>query len=248
MKLVSWNVNGLRAVLNKGFNDFVKRENPDVLCLQETKIDPSFQFELPGYHASFNYAEKKGYSGVAIFSKVKPISVTKGIGHLLDSEGRALTAEFPDFYLVNVYTPNAKDDLSRVPLRHKDWDPAFLKHCKALEKKKPVIFCGDLNVAHEEIDLKNFKANRGKKGFTDEEREGFTNFVKAGFIDTFRTLHPTTEKYSWWSYFGGARERNVGWRIDYFLASQSLKQKIKSADILDKVTGSDHAPVILEMK
>ncbi len=248
MKLISWNVNGLRAVLNKGFLDFIKKEDPDILCLQETKIDAGVKLELPShYDMHWNFAEKKGYSGVAIFSKIKPISVTKGIGQALDSEGRVLTVEFEKFYLVNVYTPNSKDDLSRIPIRHKDWDPAFLKHCQMLEKKKPVVFCGDLNVAHEQIDLKNWKSNEGKKGYTKEEREGFSNFIKAGFVDTFRSLYPKKEQYSWWSYMGGARSRNVGWRIDYFLISNALKKKVLDAKILDDVMGSDHCPVTLEL-
>jgi exodeoxyribonuclease III len=250
MKIVSWNVNGIRAVMKKGFLDFVEKENPDILCLQEIKAHPEqVDIELKDYpYHYWNSAERKGYSGTAIFSKKEPISVSKGIGHELDNEGRVITLEFDYFYLVTVYTPNAKDDLSRIPLRYKEWDPMFLKHCKKLEKKKPVIFCGDLNVAHEPIDLKNDKANKGKKGFTLEEREGFSNFVNAGFIDTFRNLYPEKEKYSWWSYMGGARSRNVGWRIDYFLISESLKNELKDSFILNEVLGSDHCPVMLELK
>lgn len=250
MKIVSWNVNGIRAILKKGFSDFLKQEDPDVVCIQETKANPEqvdLVMEDYPYHY-WNSAERKGYSGVAIFSKVKPISVKKGIGHEVDNEGRVLTAEFEEFYLVTVYTPNGKDDLSRIPLRHKEWDPLFLEHCKNLEKKKPVIFCGDLNVAHKPIDLKNDKANEGRKGYTQEEREGFSNFLEKGFIDTFRHFYPEEEKYSWWSYMGGARNRNVGWRIDYFLISNSFVDRIKDSFILNDVMGSDHCPVGIKLK
>lgn len=251
MKLISWNVNGIRSVMKKGFVESIKQLDPDVICLQEVKahseqiehtlVDMGYEYE------HWNSAQKKGYSGVALFSKIKPISITEGIGHDVDNEGRVITAEFDDFYVVTVYTPNAKDDLSRIPLRHKEWDPLFLKHCKELEKKKPVIFCGDLNVAHEPIDLKNDKANQGKKGYTLEEREGFTNFINAGFIDTFRYLHPDTEKYSWWSIRSGARARNVGWRIDYFLISSSLKDRLMNAMIHNEIMGSDHCPIGIEI-
>jgi exodeoxyribonuclease III len=252
MKLISWNVNGIRAVLKKDFMSDLTKIDPDILCIQETKARPEqVQHNLKslGYNYEYwNSAEKKGYSGVAIFSKKEPLSVKKGIGQKLDDEGRVLTIEFEDFYVVTVYTPNAKDDLSRIPDRYYEWDPGFLKHCKNLENKKPVIFCGDLNVAHEPIDLKNNKANEGNKGYTKEEREGFSNFINAGFIDTFRYLHPDEEKYSWWSYMGGARSRNVGWRIDYVCISKSLKNRLQEAFILNEVTGSDHCPVGIILK
>lgn len=251
MKIVSWNVNGIRAVLNKGFMDSIKKLNPEILCLQETKAQEDqikINLEELGFkEMHLNSAERKGYSGVAILTKKSPIKVTKGINQPLDNEGRVLTAEYESFYLVTVYTPNAKDDLSRIPDRYNDWDPAFLKHCRELEKTKPVIFCGDLNVAHEEIDLKNNKPNEGKKGFTKEERKGFSNFVKAGFIDTFRYQHPKEEKYSWWTYMGGARSRNVGWRIDYVCISNSIKDKLKNSTIHNEIMGSDHCPVGIEI-
>lgn len=265
MKYISWNVNGIRAWKDKeGVLDFLAKENPDVLCLQETKIDQDggefFSIGAQGEEKSnqtfdafpyeyWNSAEKKGYSGTALFSKKEPLSVSYGIGHELDNEGRVITAEFPHYYLVTVYTPNSKDDLSRLPLRYKEWDVQFLKHLKKLEKKKPVLICGDLNVAHTEIDLARPDANKttakkpGKAGFTDQERERFGDFLEAGFIDTYRTLYPERIQYSWWSYRGFAREGNVGWRIDYFLASDSLKKNITDAIIYDQVTGSDHCPV-----
>lgn len=252
MKIVSWNVNGIRAVMKKGFIDYMKELDADIICLQETKAHPEqvdSQIEKLSYkHKYWNSAERPGYSGVAIFSKTEPLSIKYGIGHPVDNEGRVITAEYDKFYLVTVYTPNAKDDLSRIPLRYNEWDPQFLKHCKELEKTKPVIFCGDLNVAHQEIDLKNDKANRGKKGFTDEERERFTDFVNAGFIDTFRELYPNEEKYSWWTYMGKARDRNVGWRIDYFLISKELLPNLKDAKIHNEIFGSDHCPVSIEIK
>lgn len=263
MKIYSWNVNGIRAVVKKGlFVPFIEKYQPDILCLQETKAEQGqAQIDIEGYEEYWNSAEKKGYSGTAIFSKIKPISVINGFvdgiaekhGLAADSygdpakEGRVITAEFEKFYTVTVYTPNAKDDLSRIPLRHNQWDPAFLEHCKELEKKKPVLFCGDLNVAHTEDDLARPGPNRGKKGFTDEEREGFDNFEKAGFVDTFRLFTKGNGHYTWWSNFGGARARNVGWRIDYFLASKSLKPSIKSAEIHADVMGSDHCPVSIEL-
>ena len=259
MKLYSWNVNGIRAVLKKGtFQSFMEEHKPDVVCLQETKAERSqVEIELPGYHEYWNSAIKKGYSGTAIFSKKEPIKVTNGYPHEFakryqfadelerDSadEGRVITAEFEKFYVVTVYTPNAKEDLSRLPLRHKHWDPAFLAYCKLLEKKKPVIFCGDLNVAHTELDLANPKPNRGKKGFTDEEREGFQNFVDAGFIDTLRMFKQGNGHYSWWSHFAKSRDRNIGWRIDYVLASEALRKSVKDAAIHADVMGSDHCPV-----
>ncbi|MCH8519819.1 MAG: exodeoxyribonuclease III [Nanoarchaeota archaeon] len=252
--IFSWNVNGIRAILNKGFYDFVKEFEPDVLCLQETKAyEEQVKMNMSEFGYEYEYwnsADKKGYSGVAIFSKIKPIDIIYGIEglELSNSEGRVLTCEFENYYVVTVYTPNAKDDLSRIPLRYEEWDPAFLRFCKQLEMKKPVIFCGDLNVAHEPIDLKNDKANVGKKGFTYEEREGFSNFIEAGFIDTFRELYPQEEKYSWWTYMGGARSRNVGWRIDYVCISKILNENLIDAKIHNDVMGSDHCPVSVILK
>jgi exodeoxyribonuclease-3 len=259
MKFYSWNVNGIRAVVKKGtFQAFVKEHKPDVLCLQETKAEQGqAEVDLAGYHEYWNSAVKKGYSGTAIFSKREPLDVIKGFPKEFarkfsfadelkrDSadEGRVITAEFEKFYVVTVYTPNAKDDLSRLPLRHKHWDPAFLAYCKQLEKKKPVLFCGDLNVAHTELDLANPKPNKGKKGFTVEEREGFQNFLDAGFIDTFRMFTEGNGHYSWWSNFSNARSRNVGWRIDYWLVSEKLRKQVKKAEIHTDVMGSDHCPV-----
>lgn len=259
MKFYSWNVNGIRAVVKKGtFQAFVKEHKPDVLCLQETKAEQGqAEVDLAGYHEYWNSAVKKGYSGTAIFSKREPLDVIKGFPKEFakkfsfadelkrDSadEGRVITAEFEKCYVVTVYTPNAKDDLSRLPLRHKHWDPAFLAYCKQLEKKKPVLFCGDLNVAHTELDLANPKPNRGKKGFTVEEREGFQNFLDAGFIDTFRMFTEGNGHYSWWSNFSNARSRNVGWRIDYWLVSEKLRKQVKKAEIHTDVMGSDHCPV-----
>lgn len=231
---------------------------PDILCLQETKaMQGQAVIDMQGYTEYWNSAEKKGYSGTAIFSKLKPIKVMNALpddickkyGLIADNygnpntEGRVIAAEFDDFYVVTVYTPNAKDDLSRIPLRHKQWDPAFLAYCQQLEKHKPVVFCGDLNVAHTEDDLANPKPNRGKKGFTDEEREGFQNFIDAGFIDTLRMFKQGNGFYTWWSHFANSRERNVGWRIDYFLVSNVLKSKVKSAEIHPKIMGSDHCPI-----
>ncbi|HSE61158.1 MAG TPA: exodeoxyribonuclease III [Candidatus Saccharimonadales bacterium] len=263
MKIYSWNVNGIRAVIRKEqFKPFFEKENPDIVCLQETKAQQGQAvIDLPGYEEYWNSAQKAGYSGTAIFTKIKPKSVTNGFPddlakkyNLIDelerdssSEGRVLTAEFDKFYVVTVYTPNAKDDLSRIPLRHKQWDPAFLAYCKELEKTKPVIFCGDLNVAHTEDDLANPKPNRGKKGFTDEEREGFQNFLDAGFVDTFRMFTKGNGHYSWWSHFANSRARNVGWRIDYFLVSSALKDKVKEAKIHTDIMGSDHCPVSITL-
>lgn len=259
MKIYSWNVNGIRAVWNKGmFQEFIKEHQPDILCLQETKAQPEqSEVDLPEYTEFWNSAEKKGYSGTAIFTKVKPLAVINGFPEDIikkygvtgdvygdpNKEGRVMAAEFDSFYVLTVYTPNAKDDLSRIPLRHKSWDPAFLAYAKQLEKKKPVIFCGDLNVAHTEDDLANPKPNRGKKGFTDEERSGFQNFVDAGFVDTFRMFTQGNGHYSWWSHFAKSRERNVGWRIDYFLVSKSIKEKVKAAEIHASSMGSDHCPI-----
>lgn len=264
MKIYSWNVNGIRAVINKGaFQEFVNNHQPEILCLQETKAQQGQAvIDMPGYEEYWNSAEKKGYSGTAIFTKVKPLSVMNGFadgiaekyGLTKDDygdpakEGRVISAEFDDFYVVTVYTPNAKDNLSRLGLRHKQWDPAFLAHVKELEKKKPVIFCGDLNVAHTEDDLARPKPNVGKKGFTDEEREGFQNFIDAGFVDTFRMFTKGNGYYTWWNYFAKARERNVGWRIDYFLISESLKNKIKAAEVHMDQMGSDHCPVSINIE
>lgn len=257
--LISWNVNGIRAVLKKGFLDFIKTYDPDILCLQETKAERGqAEIDLPQYEEYWNSAEHKGYSGTAIFTKVKAQSVANGFVDKLDErfgltgdnygnplkEGRVITAEFEKFYIVTVYTPNSKPELTRLALRYKHWDPAFLAHCKMLEKKKPVIFCGDLNVAHEEIDLARPKQADGTHGFTKEEREGFGKFLQAGFIDTFREFHPAEAgHYSWWTHWANARARNVGWRIDYVLASKELKKKIINTFILKDVLGSDHCPV-----
>ncbi|HEU4830643.1 MAG TPA: exodeoxyribonuclease III [Candidatus Saccharimonadales bacterium] len=264
MKLYSWNVNGIRAVINKGtFQTFVAEHQPDILCLQETKAkEGQAEIDLPEYHEYWNSADKAGYSGTAIFSKVKPLSVINGFTDAIaekyelagDSygdpakEGRVISAEFEDFYVVTVYTPNSKGDLSRLPLRDKQWDPAFLEHVKALEVHKPVLFCGDLNVAHAEIDLANPKPNVGKHGFTTEERAGFDKMLEAGFIDTFRTKYPEkTDAYTWWTHWANARARNVGWRIDYWLASKSLADRIVEARIHADVLGSDHCPVSIEL-
>lgn len=263
MKIYSWNVNGIRAVHRKGLLEpFIEKHKPDVLCLQETKAQrDQSEVDLPGYEEYWFSADKKGYSGTAIFTKLKPQSVTNGLPDDIikayelaadsygdpNKEGRVITAEFKDFYLVTVYTPNAKDDLSRVALRHKQWDPAFLAWCKRLEEKKPVIFCGDLNVAHTEDDLARPKQNVGKKGFTDEEREGFQKFVDAGFVDTLRIFKQGSGHYTWWTHWANARARNVGWRIDYFLVSESIKDKIKSANIHPDVMGSDHCPISIEV-
>ena len=244
LKIISWNVNGIRAVLKKGFLDFVKKEKPDILCVQETKAHPEqVDIQLSDYkHHFWNSAEKKGYSGTAVFSKIQPLTVTYGFGiNEHDNEGRVITLEFNDFFLVNVYTPNSKHELLRLDYRQ-EWDKEFLKHMKTLEKLKPVIFCGDLNVAHKEIDLANPKANRFNPGFTDEERAGFDNYIKADFIDTFREFNQEPEEYSWWSYRFNARVRNVGWRIDYFCISNQLRKQLKDAFILQNVIGSDHCP------
>lgn len=250
MKIYSWNVNGIRAVLKKGFMDFVDEHKPDILCLQETKAHPDqvdeIMHDYP--HHYWNSAEKKGYSGTAIFSKVEPLNVTYDMGipeH--DNEGRVIAAEFEEFILVTVYTPNAQRGLTRLEYRQQ-WDKDFLKYMRKLENKKPVIFCGDLNVAHKEIDLKNDKSNRKNAGFTDEERAGFDSIVGAGFIDTFRHFYPGEEKYTWWSYMFNARAKNVGWRIDYFVVSNSLKEKLKEAKIHNEVMGSDHCPVSIILK
>lgn len=253
MKLMSWNVNGIRACLGKGFLDSIKKHNPDIICLQETKAHPDqVDIQLNDYeHHFWNSAERKGYSGVAVFSKIKPLSVKYGIG-LLDEEGRVITLEFEDYFLVTVYTPNSKRELERLDFRYHEWDQQFLEYVKGLPK--PTIFCGDLNVAHTEIDLANPDTNKttktkpGNAGFTDKERESFDNIIDAGFIDSFRHLNPEERKYSWWSYMFKSRERNVGWRLDYFCVNEALKDKIKHAGILTDVLGSDHCPVVLELK
>lgn len=250
MKLISWNVNGIRACVDKGFIDFFKTVDADIFCLQETKLQEG-QIELPldGYHQYWNYAEKKGYSGTAIFTKKEPVTVSYGIGideH--DHEGRVITAEFEDFYLVTVYTPNSQDELKRLDYRMR-WEDDFLAYLKKLEENKPVIFCGDLNVAHKEIDLKNPKTNRRNAGFTDEERGKMTALLEAGFVDTFRYFYPEQEGiYSWWSYRFQARAKNAGWRIDYFVVSESLKGKLADAKIHTDILGSDHCPVELLLK
>ena len=249
MKLISWNVTGLRACMTKGFMDAFESLNADIFCLQETKLsEGQLALELPGYHQYWNYAEKKGYSGTAIFTKEEPLSAAYGIGipeH--DHEGRVITLEYEKFYFVTVYTPNSQDGLKRLDYRM-EWEKAFLAYLKKLEEKKPVIFCGDLNVAHQEIDLKNPKTNRKNAGFTDEERARFSELLKEGFVDTFRYFYPEeTGIYSWWSYRFHAREKNAGWRIDYFLVSEVLKDELKDAKIHTEIFGSDHCPVELEI-
>ena len=263
MKIISWNVNGLRAVHKKGlFLPFIEKYKPDIICLQETKSKKEQnEIDLPEYEEYWNSAEKAGYSGTAIFCKQKPLQIIFGFSEKIkekydlkdkygdpNTEGRVLTAEFSDFFLVNVYTPNSKQDLSRLSLRHLKWDPAFLEHLKNLEKTKPVIFCGDLNVAHTEDDLANPKQNEGEHGFTKEEREGIDKVISAGFVDTFRHFTSGNGHYSWWTHWANARARNVGWRIDYFFVSKKLLSKIKSSKILPEVLGSDHCPIEIEMK
>ncbi len=250
MKLISWNVNGLRACITKGFFDFFEQEDADIFCLGETKMQPGqAQIETPGYRQYWNSAQKKGYSGTAVFTKEEPLSVSYGLGiECHDQEGRVITLEFPQFYLVNVYTPNSKDGLTRLDYRMK-WEDDFLVHLKALDAQKPVILCGDLNVAHQEIDLKNPKANRKNAGFTDEERGKMTQLLSSGFADTFRTLYPdATDRYSWWSYRFKAREKNAGWRIDYFIVSNRLLPQVEDALIYSDIYGSDHCPVGLLLK
>jgi exodeoxyribonuclease-3 len=250
MKLISWNVNGLRAVMGKGFMDSFNGLDADVFCLQETKLSAGqLDLDLPGYHQYWNYAEKKGYSGTALFTKQEPLSVTYGIGvEEHDHEGRVITAEFEDFYLVTVYVPNSQRELTRLEYRM-TWEEAFLAYIRSLEEKKPVIYCGDLNVAHKEIDLKNPSSNHHNAGFTDEERDCFTKVLESGYIDTFRYFYPDrTGIYSWWSYMFHARENNAGWRIDYFVASEKLKDRLKSAEIHCDIMGSDHCPVELVLE
>ena len=249
MKLISWNVNGIRACMEKGFLSFFERENADIFCLQETKVqEGQIKLDLKNYYQYWNYAEKKGYSGTAIFTKEQPLSVKYGIGiNELDNEGRVITLEFESFYLVTVYSPNSQRGLARLEYRIR-WEDEFLKYLKTIEQHKPVIFCGDLNVAHKEIDLKNPKSNRKSAGFTDEERDCFDKLIENNFIDTFRYFYPAKEEaYTWWSYFSKARERNIGWRIDYFCTSDSLKYDLKDAIIYSDVFGSDHCPVGLEV-
>ena len=263
MKIYSWNVNGIRAVINKGaFTTFIEQEQPDILGLQETKAKQGqAEINLPVYEEYWNSADKPGYSGTAIFTKIKPLSIRNGFpediiatyhvtGDLYgdpNKEGRIVTAEYEKFFFVTVYTPNAKDDLSRVSMRHKHWDPAFLAYVKQLEQSKPVVFCGDLNVAHTELDLANPGPNRGKKGFTDEERAGFQAFIDAGFVDTLRLFNEGNGYYTWWSFWANARARNIGWRIDYFLVSESLKDKVTAANIHPNIMGSDHCPVSITL-
>ncbi|MDO4922095.1 MAG: exodeoxyribonuclease III [Phascolarctobacterium sp.] len=248
MKLFSWNVNGLRACMNKGFEDFLAQAAPDVICLQETKMQrEQAAFSFPGYEEYWNSAEKKGYSGTAVFTKQKPLQVTYGLGiEEHDKEGRVITAEFPDFYLVTVYTPNSQRGLARLEYRMQ-WEDVFRAYLQQLDAVKPVVACGDLNVAAEEIDLKNPKTNRMNAGFTDEERAKFRELKAAGFVDTFRYLHPDEVKYSWWSYMFKAREKNAGWRIDYFVVSERLKDRVRVAEIHNDVFGSDHCPVSIEL-
>lgn len=264
MKIYSWNVNGIRAVAKKGlFKPFIDAHQPDILCLQETKAEQGqAEVDLAGYHEYWNSAQKKGYSGTAIFCKEKPIAVINGFtndiakkyGLVADSygdpakEGRVITAEFEKLYVVTVYTPNSKGDLSRLSLREKQWDPAFLEHCRVLEKNKPVVFCGDLNVAHTEDDLANPKPNVGKHGFTNEERAGFQKMIDAGFIDTLRLFTKGNGHYTWWTHWANARARNIGWRIDYLLVSEALKDNVKKAEIHAEVLGSDHCPISIELE
>lgn len=249
-KFVSWNVNGIRACREKGFEDIFPNLDPDILCLQETKLqEGQIELETPGYYQYWNYAEKKGYSGTAIFTKEEPLNVTYGIGiEEHDHEGRVITLEFPEYFFITVYVPNSQDELKRLDYRMK-WEDDFLAYIKKLDEKKPVIYCGDLNVAHQEIDLKNPKTNRHNAGFTDEEREKFSNVLASGMIDTFRYFYPEQKDiYSWWSYRFHAREKNSGWRIDYFVASERLSDKLKDAKIHTDIFGSDHCPVELDIE
>lgn len=250
MKFISWNVNGLRACVGKNFMEYFKEADADLFCLQETKMQAGqLELDTPGYHQYFNYAEKKGYSGTAIFAKEEPINVTYGIGvEEHDHEGRVITLEYPEFYFITVYVPNSQDGLKRLDYRMR-WEDDFLKYIKKLDKKKPVIYCGDLNVAHKPIDLKNPTTNHENAGFTDEERGKFSEVLKAGFVDSFRHFYPDLEgAYSWWSYRMKARERNTGWRIDYFVVSDRIKDKMKDAKIHNEVFGSDHCPIELEIE
>lgn len=250
MKIISWNVNGIRAVLKKGFLDFINDFNPDIICIQETKAHPEqVDLDLDNYKYKYwNSATKKGYSGTAIFSKIKPISVQNDMNiEKHDDEGRVICMELKNYFLVTVYTPNSKRDLSRLDYRTNEWDRDFLIYLKELEKIKPIIFCGDLNVAHKEIDLKNPKTNKRNAGFTDEERLGFDNYINSGFLDTFRMYNKEPNHYTWWSYMFNSRAKNVGWRIDYFCISEILKKKITKSIILPEIMGSDHAPILIEI-
>lgn len=258
-RIFSWNVNGLRSIINKGaLQKLINEQKPTILCLQETKAKQGqAEIDLPEYEELWNSATRPGYAGTAIFTKIKPLSVRNNLPTQQDfvdqfgdplTEGRVLTAEFEKFYLVNVYTPNSKNGLGRLALRKKMWDPGFLKYLKALEKNKPVVVCGDFNAAHEEIDIARPKTNHHSAGFTDEERQGITNYIKAGFIDTFRALYPNEIRYTWWSHWGHARENNVGWRIDYFFISRLLKDNLKSAEIYENYLGSDHCPISIELE
>ncbi len=259
MKIYSWNVNGLRAVLRKGaLQTFIDKYDPDILCLQETKAKQGqAEVDLPEYEELWNSADRPGYAGTAIFTKVKPLSVRNNFPTNLEfadsfgdplTEGRVLTTEFEKFFLVDVYTPNSKNQLERLKLREEKWDPEFLKYLKSLETEKPVVVCGDFNAAHEEIDIARPKTNHHSAGFTDEERQGITNIIDAGLIDSFRTLHPDEVRYTWWSHWGNARANNVGWRIDYFFVSEALRQNLKSAEIYEDVMGSDHCPVSINLE
>ena len=248
-KMISWNVNGLRACVGKGFLDVFHELDADIFCIQESKLqEGQIDLELPGYYQYWSYAEKKGYSGTALFSKEEPLSVSYGLGiEKHDHEGRVITAEYPDYYVVTCYTPNSQNELARLPYRMQ-WEDDFRQFLKKLEEKKPVIFCGDLNVAHTEIDLKNPKTNRGNAGFSDQEREKMTRLLSSGYTDTFRRLYPdVTGAYSWWSYRFHARKNNAGWRIDYFIVSDRIADKIRRAEILSTVEGSDHCPVLLDI-
>ena len=250
MKIISWNVNGIRAVIKKGFLDFINDFNPDIICIQETKAHPEqVDLDLDNYKYKYwNSATKKGYSGTAIFSKIKPISVQNDMNiEKHDDEGRVICMELKNYFLVTVYTPNSKRDLSRLDYRTNEWDRDFLIYLKELEKIKPIIFCGDLNVAHKEIDLKNPKTNKRNAGFTDEERLGFDNYINSGFLDTFRMYNKEPNHYTWWSYMFNSRAKNVGWRIDYFCISEILKKKITKSIILPEIMGSDHAPILIEI-
>ncbi|WP_099363366.1 exodeoxyribonuclease III [Fredinandcohnia onubensis] len=249
MKLVSWNVNGLRACVKKGFLNYFHEMDADIFCVQETKLqEGQIELDLEGYHQYWNYAVKKGYSGTAVFTKIKPLSVSYGVGdENEESEGRILTLEFEDFYLINVYTPNSQRDLARLDFRL-DWEDRMLDYLTRLNESKPIILCGDLNVAHSESDLKNAKSNRGNSGFTDEERGKMTNLLNSGFIDSFRYFYPDmTDQYTWWSYMRNVREKNIGWRIDYFIVSEKFKDRLKDSQIHSHIMGSDHCPVVLEI-
>lgn len=249
MKIISWNVAGFRAVLKKGFDDFFREIDADIFCIQESKVlEEQFDYRPEGYKMYLNPAERKGYSGTLVFTRIDPINVSYGMGiEEHDKEGRIITLEYDKFYLVTVYTPNAKNDLSRLVYRMK-WEDDFKSYLKMLELTKPVVVCGDLNVAHNEIDIKNAKSNRGSAGFTDEERDKFSKLLEAGFIDTFRYLYPEKIKYSWWSYMGHARENNTGWRIDYFVVSNNFIDKVKDSIIHDHILGSDHCPIEIDIE